>query len=253
MTVTLIVLSRADDDGRPLRRAQLDLLLRSRAQHWPQSRFKVIDEPAGPEFSAAIAGAVIEATDLVAFATDDGVFHRSVPGDGVLEWALLPAHSDPWLCASLRLGDDTTNCYPTDTKHSTSYHWPACSGDYGYPGSVDAHVFRRRDLLAMIDRQFIPHPTALEVIMNGRCHELFAESRPLMWFGHKPCYTAVPVNRVSSQSNVRSGTVFPQSVEALNARFDAGDRIDLESTFRDAVIDSAHVELPYRWESERAA
>lgn len=248
MTVTLLVLSRADDDGRPLRRAQLDLLLRSRAQNWPESRFVVIDEPSGDHFHDQLKRTIRDSdSDLFAFATDDGVFYRRVDHPDVVD---TMSASGGVICYSLRLGENTTGfCYPTGETHRTPqpgliWRWPDFSGDAGYPGSVDGHVFRADDLRQLLNSCYTPNPTSLEVTLNERIGQLGLD---WMTCDEVSSYVAVPVNRVSSQSGVRHGTLFPQPIDMLNERFDRGERIDLERSFAGVTIDAAHVELEYQW------
>ena len=242
-TCTLLVLAKPR-----ARRAQLDLLLRSVDRHWPDARVRIVDEPAGQPFDQRVHHELRTApAGLVAFATDDGLFYRPVKHR---QLSVVLGEAPDVLCYSLRLGANTTTCYPSGMPQEwpgVEWRWLDAPGDYGYPGSVDAHVFRLADMVELLDEHYLDNPTALEVTLDHRCAELFARRRPLMVSRARSSYVGVPVNRVSEQSQVRAGTVFPQPADDLNRRFDAGERIDLERTVDGAIIDGAHAELQYAW------
>lgn len=246
MTVSLIILSRHDDDGRPIRSAQLDLLIRSINRNTSARLSSVASEPAGARFDARIHAEIDGRGDpLVAFVTDDCVFYRPVP-DTIGAWM----KDREVLCFSLRLGANVDTCYPTGEHVSEwpgpEWRWQGAPGDFGYPGSVDGHVFRRSDLREMLDGVYLDNPTALEVILNDRCASL---GRPLMCSGPVSSLVSVPVNRVSSQSGVRHGETYPADASYLNEMFQHGARIDLERTFAGVEVRGAHQEVEYEWVS----
>ena len=245
----VLILSRSDDDGLPIRVAQLDLLDRSIERNWPDADSRLIDEPAGVGFRDRVQWELeqLHDDDLVCFATDDGCFYRPVRDRLVYE----VMGDERTLCYALRLGAHTTTCYPTglpQTWPGPWWEWQAGEGDYGYPGSVDGHVFRAGDLLLALEGSQACDPTALEAHLNEWMRRLFVISRPMMYASPKSCYVSVPVNQVSAQSGVRSGTVFPQPAGELAVRYEAGERISLERTFEGAMIDGAHAEVLYAWE-----
>ncbi len=245
MSVSLIILSRHDDDGRPIRGAQLDLLIRSIHRYFPAARFRVMGEPSGPLFDRALKFHIghPHAPDLFALVTDDCVFYRPVPGT-IAAWM----QDRTVLCFSLRLGRNITGCYPTGERvffwPGVEWHWRSALGDFGYPGSVDGHVFRRDDLREMLADRYLDNPTSLEVQLNDACASL---GRPLMASGPMSSLVSVPVNRVSSQSGVRFGERYPQDAAELAARFEAGERISLERTFAGVEVTAAHQEIQYVW------
>ena len=239
MTARLLILAKKN-----ARRAQLDLLLRSTERFWPDATAVVIDEPAGPEFNERVQWEIRRDAELISFATDDGFFYRPVP-----EYL-----ADDALCFTLRLGANTHYCYPSGQRQripSKRYTFHNEEGDFAYPGSIDAHVFCAEALRELIGEVYLDNPTALECILTLACDQRGGDVvRPDL-----SCYVSVPVNRVSEQSGVRFGQYYPQSAESMNLLYDRGRRIDLDFMVEMARrnVKGAHWELPFVWESERAA
>lgn len=259
--ITAVVLSK----DRP---AQLDLLLRSlernggglfdvtvlmggsrlrfdldRDAHWQNEL----------DFEEDVRLLLDDAHDLVCFMCDDGIFYRPLPYDPQQyltenEWAW------PFLCFSLRLGENTTVCYPSGLQQRVPglrWRWPEQPldpgvSDFGYPGSVDGHIFRRTDLLEILDGYRFPNPTALEVALYSGCLAKMRERRPLMACYPRSVYVGNPVNQVSAQSNVRYGTRFPASVEECRLRFERGERLCLDA-MDFSQVDGAHSEVRLVW------
>ena len=246
--LTVIILSKPG-----ARVAQLDLLRRSIDRFWPEANndLRVLCSPAGPAFAADLDEQLRYAGEHVCFLTDDGVFYRHVWSPC---WTLQ--NRDEILCHSLRLGVNTVRCYPTGTLHenprSSLWDWTEAEfdGDYGYPGSVDAHVFRRHDIAPLAGMN-LQNPTALEVALNTFCVEFLASRRPLMSSPTQSCYVSVPVNRVSKQSGVRYGETHWQTANELNQEFRHGLQIRLDS-IRPELVDAAHVEFRFGWEPKPA-
>ena len=180
-----------------------------------------------------------EAGDFVTFLCDDDIlFAEAQPYD------LKPN----WLCYSWRLGANTLRCYPTGKEQrylGGSWPWRNGQGDFGYPGSLDGHTFRTEDVVQMLGSRTFANPTELEDALNAGCHEL-THGRLMMACPPRSVLCSVPVNRVSEQSQVRFGVTHPASAEALNERFLAGGRLDLDAMDFSGV-DSAHYEVEMRW------
>lgn len=237
------------------RPAQLDLLLRSLEVNTP-GLFDpiVVSDPAGPRFEKVVRLALALANDLVCFMCDDAILYRPPP--------MRPIPVDDELCFSLRLGTNTVMQYPTGlaqrvpftVSHSAltyAWRWQDADGDFGYPGSIDGHVFRRTELLEILDGRSFPNPTALECALVDGC-ETLRERRPMMACYPASVYVGNPVNRVSEQSNVRHGERFPADPAELTRRFQNGERLSLERMDFSGV-DGAHAELELVWEEAAVA
>jgi hypothetical protein len=183
--------------------------------------------------------------DTVTFLCDDDVWYRTPP-----EYPPQLGEREEVLCFAWRLGQNCTVQYPTNLPQTPplelAYSWLDAPGDFGYPGSLDGHVFRGADLYELLADSEFPNPTALECALNEACLVTMRERRPLMLRPQWSCIVGVPVNRTSAQSGVRFGTLYPQPAAELNANYLRGyriafDRLDFHR------VSGAHWELPYVW------
>lgn len=245
------------------RAAQLDLLLRSLERNAEPEETTVIWRASTPEFEEGYAllfggsarvehqwmeqffeddvrEALSMSDETVTFLCDDDVMYR---------YARTPVFGDHVLCFSFRLGANTTLCYPTGEPQAwpgVSWEWRQQTGDFGYPGSLDGHVYRTDDIRFMLSYQHFANPTQLEDVLTAACHDL-AEERPLMVSYPHSSVVSVPVNRTSDQSTVRYGQKHPVTAGELNTRFLTGERLDLAALdFSD--VTSAHQEVELRWQ-----
>lgn len=189
------------------------------------------------------------ADEFVCFMCDDGILYRRPNID--------PARllGPDILCFSLRLGANTNHFYPGDFPQAVPFSTFPCwdwtdnawetAGDFYYPGSLDAHIFRTADAQRMLDGRTFPNPTALECALVEGCNDL-ADERPLMACYPHSVYVGNPINRVSEQSNVRYGQTYPVTAEECNRRFLAGERIDLNS-LDFSKVNGAHTEIKLVW------
>lgn len=246
------------------RAAQCDLLLKSLKAYAHSENTRVIYRATGPRFERGYArlsdlhypGVLFtrefedfnsllwrELRDCedrtVTFFCDDDVVYQLLPGDP----NTMLLEDKQVLTVSWRLGYGNTRMrvpkgFPTWEWMSLPRH------DFGFPGSIDGHTFRTKDLLRMLDKQVMDNPTFLETVLARRV-EALAEERPLMRSFEEQVLVGVPVNRVSYNSGVDFGERFPQSVEFLNERFLSGERIILNQDFRG--VEGCHYEILYEW------
>lgn len=183
-------------------------------------------------------------TKAVTFLTDDSVLYREIS----LEPPLVLSQEDV-LCFSLRLGRNTTICYPHARRQRTSsrvfggvrlWRWEGAQGDFGYPMSLDGHIFRSVDLDVIQERHF-SNPNSLEELMMGN-----VPPRPLMASFAKSALVGIPANRVQMTNPNRNGDRFPYSVTVLNERYLRGERIDLDA-LDFSRIRGAHQELEFNF------
>lgn len=193
--------------------------------------------------------ALLEATppyamDMACFLTDDSVFYRQVTVPRVLDTAVL--------CHSLRLGLNTTWCYPhdrtqqlpdlADNEGQISWQWVGADGDFGYPGSLDGHVFRGTHLRRML--RLAPdsaNPNQLEDHFNRWCRTQLAVEYPLMTAASTSSLVGIPVNRVNETHPNRNGERFSSSPQTLLQRYLNGERLTLPTALD---VRGAHQELP---------
>jgi FkbM family methyltransferase len=184
--------------------------------------------------------------EYTAFLVDDNVFKAPFSLDAPQLRAL--AEDPELLCLSWRMAPRMNYCYALDTltpipdfTDGTVWRWPDAHGDWGYPMSVDGHVFRTAELLPLIGRLPFHNPNTFEAA-------LAANPLPLPKAICLPDAPIVnlPVNRVQDTALNRHGDV---AAAWLNERFLAGDRLAVETVIG-VANPGPHHEVPLRWEGE---
>lgn len=190
--------------------------------------------------------------DLATFATDDALVTRPVDLAPVADALRLPQV----LAFSLRLGLHLDWCYPRHAPQPPPrgvrrgevfcWRWSEGEADWGYPLSVDGHVFRVPALLWALEQIAFSNPNTLEANLQplrpyfgdmlGAC---FTESR----------YFNAPLNVVQTVFRNRHGHV---DVDAFADLFDLGARFD-PARVAGLVNRSAHQEFDLRSVAPRAA
>lgn len=266
MPLTAIVVSKD-------RAAQLDLLLRSVTCHADNlvDSISVVWDASDEDFERAylacesehpsvdffpentffdeISYLVEQADDHVMFLTDDSYFYRDLPELDPL--AVLQAESDV-LCFSLRLGRNTWICYPLKGRDQRVPHfinmddhliwgWAESDGDFGYPGSLDGHIFRKADMLRLIrEDDHWWNPNTLEDTLTRGVYKIPKSS---MASFPRSVLVGIPANRTSrSHPGNRYGDFHPIDQTWLNDEYLAGRHIQFPNIHIDAV-NAAHQEL----------
>jgi hypothetical protein len=180
------------------------------------------------------------------FLVDDLVFKTRWPLDGGKPMRRLKA--DPRvLCLSLRMCRRYDYCYPRNRRVKRPFmalfgrwNWSEASGDWGYPMSVDGHIFRYDDIFPLAQQIEFKSPNTFEVELNRNR----IKTRPLMTCYAESVVVNLPVNRVQNAYNNRAGEEFGVSAGELNALFLAGKRVSLAPIYALKENRSCHHELP---------
>jgi hypothetical protein len=178
-------------------------------------------------FEVDVHRTIGDAGDFLVFHTDDDVFFRSA--------SVAPVLPQDAAAFSLRLGLNTTYCYPfaraqevPETAASDAYiawDWTRGTGDFSYPLSLDGHIFRTSMLTKLLSRARFMNPNTLEAALMRRRH--LAPS--LMVAYRESVLVSLPLNIVSTTQRNRAAEDPSLSPEALNERFLAGERLDLDA------------------------
>jgi hypothetical protein len=196
----------------------------------------------GNDFRRAVLSSIDPGIAHTVFHTDDDLFFRPCPATPVV----------PPDCAafSLRLGRNTTCCYPLNRRQHIpdspaddrwlSWDWTRADGDFAYPFSLDGHIFATRLLLRLVGRGPFSNPNELEQQLHYRRYL----APPRMLAFRESCVVSVPANTVTSTHRNRARDDLATSAAALNDRFLAGLRIDV-SQMDFSHVDGAHQELPF--------
>jgi hypothetical protein len=188
------------------------------------------------------------ASEYVMFLVDDLVFKNPFPVSSE-ESAYFEANGDV-LCLSLRMGPHLVRCYPRGNRpaavpafdHRTLcvWQWPGCEGDWGYPMSLDGHVYRRMLVETYLKHLPFTNPNTLEGLMSSNVPRQI----PRMICFRESIVMNLPLNRVQNTIENIHGSV---SAESLNNVFLEGKQISL-APLRGFRNRSAHEEVPITFE-----
>jgi hypothetical protein len=157
-------------------------------------------------------------SNIVSFATDDALFTREVPVK-TIEDVLLSNQSVTTF--TLRMGLHLEHCYPTNSPQKIPdgmisngiFVWSAtgADGDWGYPLSVDGHVFKRELVKGMYRSFDFKDPNSLESNWQNIRHQI----SPVVCCLPKSCYFNVPLNRVQETHKNRCGDVDTAKLQTI--------------------------------------
>ena len=198
--------------------------------------------PESDDFRRDVMEALDRANEHVVFHTDDDVFFAAPPA--------APSLPPGFAAFSLRLGLNTTYCYPTGSRQDLpsrldrgdvfAWDWTRADGDFAYPMSLNGHVFSRRLLGRMLARSRFANPNELEIELHVRRH---LAPRWMLAF-RQSCVVSIPANIVTSTHVNRAAGTPGLTSEALNSRFLAGQRIDV-GAMDFSSVQAAHQEIPF--------
>ena len=207
----------------------------------PGSRVRLVLES---DFRRDVIEAIDPEIPYTVFQVDDDVFFRAP-----LTAPVVPPGAAAF---SLRLGTNTDYCYSAGASQAfpatasrgslLAWNWMGAEGDFAYPMSLDGHFFRTSLILRMLSRLPFTNPNRLEEALTL---ERFGVP-PLMLSFSESCVVSIPVNIVTSTHENRAGSDPALSPDALNARFLAGERIDLDA-MDFSQIRGAHQEVQLRF------
>jgi hypothetical protein len=177
---------------------------------------------------------------FLVFHTDDDVYFGPVGAFDV---------RDDEVCFTLRLGLNTTYCYPLDVDEElrdaevggdrVSWEWGVQDpGAYSYPLALNAHVFRAAEVHHWLNRTEYANPNELEAALQA----LAPDVRPRMASFAHSTVVSIPANLVNETYPNRHGGLY--DVRELNERFLAGKWIDVAG-MDFAGVNACHAEIPY--------
>ena len=207
---------------------------------------------------------VIDRTSHVCFLVDDILYYRSV---SLSAKQIKEIVSDFFACFSLRLGENTTDqtyaglppaesltpCYSiplfSPLNNPDYIYWDRLKyspfENYGYPISVDGHIFKRETILNITNM--------LEGFNGPNQYEgqlaLFHQKMPryIASFQNSVLVNS-PNNIVQNEAKNIYGKTYPFSQENLCERYLRGERLDLDA-IDFSNIKSCHQELELRFKT----
>jgi hypothetical protein len=194
---------------------------------------------------------IIDGSEYVMFCVDDTIFLSDFDVEQIQH--LLKKHKKA-IGFSLRLGRNTKYCYTKDRNQKVpefekvngclKYEWIASDLDFGYPLEISSSIYRRDDIVKILNRVYFRNPTTLEIALHKNRYVL---NKPYLLCYPKSVAVSVPWNVVQTQSpNNRCGNRTEESLEEL---YKAGVRINIEA-YAGMTTNAAHQELPLMLEGE---
>ncbi len=162
------------------------------------------------------------------------------------------AETNNAFCFSLRLGLNTTQCYPVNCEQGLPKDfiekdncilWDYTKGklDWNYPISLDTHIMSTNLWRQMINHIGFNNPNTLEANL-----QLFMNNLPLLCAAYKESKSVnIPMNKVQSVFNNRFSNDSDLSESNLLIKFVKESlKIDVQATVYGKQTNAAHTELP---------
>lgn len=176
------------------------------------------------DFKADLLNLINEEKPATVFFVDDDVFKN--PIDFYDDQMTLLWEDGNILCRSLRLHRNLKYCYPARVPMippkflpNNVFFWRGLAGDYGYPASLDGHIFITREILPFLKEFSYANPNTLESAMMG-----MRMDKPKMVCYDESIIMNIPLNKVQTVNNNIHGNM---PTEHLNKLYLAGKVINL--------------------------
>jgi SAM-dependent methyltransferase len=212
--------------------------------------FRYVDERQYPQDFKALMLGQLGGSPYTAFLVDDNVFKEPFTLLDSPELARL-ASDDEVMALSVRMCPRMYHCYPTDEITPAPafgpgrvWDWASADGGWGYPMSIDFHVFRTHQIVPLIERISFANPNQLEEALS----QAPLPASKLVCFEETPIVN-LPVNRVQDVCPNRHADSHDQ--EDLNSGFLAGRRLALGSIAGVQQV-STHHEMALEWEAPQS-
>ncbi|MFQ6609676.1 MAG: hypothetical protein ACE5D7_02630, partial [Fidelibacterota bacterium] len=163
-------------------------------------------------------------SENILFLVDDNLFTRDFKLHHYVE-ALQSR--ERVIGVSLRLGRNTTYCYPLDQKQSIPiftpliqgdlffYSWSGCDHDYGYPLEVSSSIYRVTDIQTILGQNPVQNPNHFETLLSEHANQI-KDRYPELICPRQSITFCIPVNKVQSViKENRAGEKYAYSSDEL--------------------------------------
>lgn len=192
---------------------------------------------------------LISNAPFVAFVVDDAMFVREFSVQTIVDEL---QSDDRAIGFSLRLGTNTTYCYPLDAGQELpeftprrpgvlAFAWPGASYDFGYPFDLSSSVYRTADVAPLLQSEF-KNPNKMEELLAAAA-DAAGQLHPLLLCCERSAAFCVPANLVQTEMKNRAGTRPDESTAALATAYERGSRIDI-GQYDDFPNNACHQDVP---------
>lgn len=188
-------------------------------------------------------------SEFSCFFTDDDIIYRPFSITEITD--KLKSDNDVF-CFSLRLGTNVTWCYTmnasnvlgdyTDEGNTIKWEWSKRYLDFGYPLSVDGHIFRTKEILKLSKAISFHNPNTFE----GNLQIFDNYPKEFMTSFKESVLVNSPSNIVNDTHPNLNGNKFSYTQQELNEKFLQGLNIDLDSIDFSKII-GCHQELEFKF------
>ena len=188
-------------------------------------------------------------TEFSCFFTDDDIIYQPFDTNKVIDTV---KSDDDIFCFSLRLGVNTKFCYSMNVDNVlTNYEdlgdlikwqWNVHYLDFGYPLSVDGHVFRTKEILKLTRNVGFTNPNTYEAGLQ--VFENFPREKMVSF--KSSVLVNTPNNMVNTTFNNRNGLTHAANIKELNTDYLAGKIIDIDSMDFTNVV-GCHQEIEFKY------
>jgi len=200
------------------------------------------------DFKQDVLGLLNSESEYSCFFTDDDIIYKPFDYNKAIDTL---KSDDDIFCFSLRLGENTTFCYAMNTPNVLKNHeingdimkwqWNVHYLDFGYPLSVDGHIFKTKDITKLTRNVSFTNPNTYEAALQA--FDNFPKEKMASFV--KNVLVNTPNNMVNTTFNNRNGLTHAASVKELNDMLLEGKVIDLESMDFSNII-GCHQEIEFK-------
>lgn len=212
------------------------------------NKFKKINWIKEQDFKPQVMNFLSEKHDLCCFFTDDDIIYNNVSEKDITQ----VMENEDVFCFSLRLGKNISYCYtmnasnvlkPEKEEQNIVYwNWTKHYLDFGYPLSVDGHIFRTKDIKKMVRVVQATNPNTLE----GNLQVFEYYPKELMAAYETSKLVNSPNNIVNKTHPNRKGEKYMYSTKELNEKFLNKEKIDIDALDL-SEITGCHQELELKF------
>lgn len=195
---------------------------------------------------------------LTAFFTDDDIMYGEIPVHRFHIQSLF-RELDPVCCLSLRLGLNTviqdpyiqsptqppsSGFHNIESGRFIAWQWRDCPPymNFGYPMSVDGHIFRTSELANVLSQCKFNNPNQQEIAMSSKADMMGV----YMVCFPRSVLINTPLNRVQSTCMNRAGEIHGQTPADMIDKYLSGYKLDLNSLNGIEIV-GCHQEIDLKW------
>lgn len=188
-------------------------------------------------------------SEFSCFFTDDDIIYESFDVEKVKNSV---RSDDDVFCFSLRLGKNTNFCYAMNTPNVfrdyseaedvLKWDWTVHYLDFGYPLSVDGHIFRTKDILKLTKKVGFTNPNTYEAGLQ--IFDTFPKFKMASF--SESVLVNTPNNIVNTSFANRNGLTHGADVRELNSQYLEGKIIDMESMDFSNIV-GCHQEIEFKY------